>query len=83
MVKSIPIIFIAALTLTGCKEEKSEAWYKKNPEATYSTYSQCLKDGESSKNCEFAMRAALMFSHSGQPEIKHKFIKLFEDKEVN
>lgn len=83
MIKPLIIVLASILTLTGCKEEKSEAWYKKHPDETYATYSQCLKDGEASNNCEFAMRAALMFSHSGQPLVKEKFVKLFEDKETN
>ncbi|ECC1948281.1 EexN family lipoprotein [Salmonella enterica] len=83
MKRIFPVIISTTfiLTITGCKEERSESWYKQHPDETYTTYSKCLEDGEANNNCEFAMRAALMFSHSGSPEVKDKFIKLFEQKE--
>ncbi|EEG1124379.1 TPA: EexN family lipoprotein [Salmonella enterica subsp. enterica serovar Java] len=71
------LITITSLVLSGCNDEKSEAWYKKHPDETYVTYSKCLKNGESSNNCEFAMRAAIMFAQQGKPEIKKKFENLF------
>ncbi|WP_072051755.1 EexN family lipoprotein [Raoultella terrigena] len=76
--KSLPVVLItvSVLLLSGCKDVKSESWYKQHPKETYSTYSQCLKDGEASDNCEFAYRAALMFAH----EKKSEFIELFEQK---
>ncbi len=38
------------ILLSGCKETKSEAWYKQHPDETYAVYTQCLKDGEASDN---------------------------------
>ncbi len=38
------------LVLSGCKETKSEAWYKEHPDETYKVYTQCLRDGEASDN---------------------------------
>ena len=75
----LPIVLITGsiFVLSACKEEKSEAWYKQHPEDTYKTYSQCLKDGEASNDCEFAHRAALMFAHQGKSDFK----ELFEKKE--
>lgn len=53
------------LVLSGCKETKSEAWYKEHPGETYKVYMQCLRDGISD-NGEFAHRAALMFAQTGK-----------------
>ncbi|MFP1821040.1 EexN family lipoprotein [Lonsdalea quercina] len=69
-----------AIALSGCKETKSEAWYKQHPDETYKVYAQCLKDGEASDNCEFAHRAALMFAQIGKPGIKEKFETLFQQE---
>lgn len=66
------------IVLSGCKETKSEAWYKQHPDETYAVYTQCLKDGEASDNCEFAQRAAIMFAQIGKPGIKEKFEILFQ-----
>ncbi|WP_426346109.1 EexN family lipoprotein [Cronobacter universalis] len=66
------------ILLSGCKETKSEAWYKQHPDETYAVYKQCLKDGEASDNCEFAQRAAIMFAQIGKPGTKEKFETLFQ-----
>ncbi|ATX95861.1 MULTISPECIES: EexN family lipoprotein [Enterobacteriaceae] len=68
------------IVLSGCKETKSEAWYKQHPDETYAVYTQCLKDGEASDNCEFAQRAAIMFAQIGKPGIKEKFETLFQQE---
>jgi hypothetical protein len=72
---------IIITTMTGCKEQKSEAWYKSHPNETYETYSECLESGEASDNCEFSYRAALMFARSSNPDVNQKFIDLFKKKE--
>ncbi|HFP9391540.1 TPA: EexN family lipoprotein [Raoultella ornithinolytica] len=68
------------IVLSGCKETKSEAWYKQHPDETYAVYTQCLKEGEASDNCEFAQRAAIMFAQIGKPGIKEKFETLFQQE---
>ncbi|EFM9948133.1 EexN family lipoprotein [Escherichia coli] len=68
------------ILLSGCKETKSEAWYKQHPDETYAVYTQCLKDGEASDNCEFAQRAAIMFAQIGKAGIKEKFETLFQQE---
>jgi len=68
------------ILLSGCKETKSEAWYKQHPDETYAVYTQCLKDGEASDNCEFAHRAALMFAQEGQTGVKEKFEAIFQQE---
>ncbi|GKM25081.1 EexN family lipoprotein [Klebsiella variicola] len=68
------------ILLSGCKETKSEAWYKQHPDETYAVYTQCLKDGEASDNCEFAQRAAIMFAQIGKPRIKEKFEIIFQQE---
>lgn len=68
------------LVLSGCKETKSEAWYKEHPDETYKVYTQCLMDDEASDNCEFAHRAALMFAQTGKPGIREKFETLFQQE---
>lgn len=68
------------IMLSGCKETKSEAWYKQHPDETYAVYTQCLKEGEASDNCEFAQRAAIMFAQIGKPGIKEKFETLFQQE---
>lgn len=68
------------ILLSGCKETKSEAWYKQHPDETYAVYRQCLKDGEASDNCEFAQRAAIMFAQIGKPGIKEKFEIIFQQE---
>ncbi|MCE0247016.1 EexN family lipoprotein [Klebsiella variicola] len=68
------------IVLSGCKETKSEAWYKQHPDETYAVYTQCLKDGEASDYCEFAQRAAIMFAQIGKPGIKEKFETLFQQE---
>ena len=68
------------ILLSGCKETKSEAWYKQHPDETYAVYTQCLEDGEASDNCEFAQRAAIMFAQIGKPGIKEKFETLFQQE---
>lgn len=79
-----PLLTLCALSgviiLSGCKETKSEAWYKQHPDETYTVYMQCLKDGEASDNCEFAQRAAIMFAQIGKPGIKEKFETLFQQE---
>ncbi|HHO8472804.1 EexN family lipoprotein [Klebsiella pneumoniae] len=79
-----PLLILCALSgvivLSGCKETKSEAWYKHHPEETYTVYTQCLKDGEASDNCEFAHRAALMFAQEGNPGVKEKFEAIFQQE---
>lgn len=82
MVKPLFILWAVscAIALSGCKETKSEAWYKQHPDETYEVYTQCLKDGEASDNCEFAHRAALMFAQIGKPGIKEKFETLFQQE---
>lgn len=72
-----------AVILSGCKETKSEAWYKQHPDETYNVYTQCLKEGETSDNCEFAHRAAIMFAQTGKPGIKEKFESLFQQEAAN
>ena len=57
-----------------------QAWYKQHPDETYAVYTQCLKDGEASDNCEFAHRAALMFAQEGQPGVKEKFEAIFQQE---
>lgn len=54
--------------------------YKQHPDETYAVYTQCLKDGEASDNCEFAHRAALMFAQEGQPGVKEKFEAIFQQE---
>ncbi|WP_080206457.1 EexN family lipoprotein [Salmonella enterica] len=83
MKKSFYLISAVVLTIsiTACKEQKSEAWYKEHPTETYNTYSDCLKSGESSDNCEFSYRAAKMFARSDNPEISNKFTELFNKKD--
>jgi ABC-type nitrate/sulfonate/bicarbonate transport system substrate-binding protein len=71
------------ILLSGCKETKSEAWYKQHPDETYAVYTQCLKDGEASDNCEFAHRAALMFAQEGQPGVKENSRRYFSRKLQN
>lgn len=73
-------IMSGILVLSGCKETKSEAWYKEHPDETYKVYTQCLMDGEASDNCEFAHRAALMFAQTGKPGIREKFETLFQQE---
>ncbi|ESL99164.1 MULTISPECIES: EexN family lipoprotein [Enterobacteriaceae] len=73
-------ILSSVIVLSGCKETKSEAWYKQHPDETYAVYTQCLKDGEASDNCEFAHRAAIMFAQIGKPRIKEKFETLFQQE---
>lgn len=68
------------ILLSGCKETKSEAWYKQHPDETYAVYTQCLKDGEASDNCEFAQRAAIVFAQIGKPRIKEKFEIIFQQE---
>lgn len=68
------------ILLSGCKDTKSETWYKQHPDETYAVYTQCLKDGEASDNCEFAHRAALMFAQEGQPGVKEKFEAIFQQE---
>lgn len=68
------------LVLSGCKETKSEAWYKEHPDETYKVYTQCLMDGEASDNCEFAHRAALMFAQTGKPGIRENSRHCFSRK---
>jgi uncharacterized protein YgiB involved in biofilm formation len=79
-----PLLALCAISgvilLSGCKETKSEAWYKQHPDETYEVYTQCLKDGEASDNCEFAQRAAIMFAQIGKPDIKQKFETLFQQE---
>ncbi|HGY2281750.1 TPA: EexN family lipoprotein [Citrobacter braakii] len=79
-----PIITLCVISgatlLPGCKESKSEAWYKQHPDETYKVYTQCIKDGEASDNCEFAHRAALMFAQTGKPGIKQKFETVFQQE---
>lgn len=73
-------VMSGAVILSGCKETKSEAWYKQHPDETYNVYTQCLKEGETSDNCEFAHRAAIMFAQTGKPGIKEKFEALFQQE---
>lgn len=73
-------VISGAILLSGCKETKSEAWYKQHPDETYDVYTQCLRDGEASDNCEFAQRAAIMFAQTGKPDIKEKFETLFQQE---
>ncbi|HDX8709356.1 TPA: EexN family lipoprotein [Klebsiella michiganensis] len=73
-------IMSGILVLSGCKETKSEAWYKEHPGETYKVYTQCLTDGEASDNCEFAHRAALIFAQTGKPDIREKFEMLFQQE---
>ncbi|WP_413732940.1 EexN family lipoprotein [Sodalis sp. RH20] len=82
MSKSLLTLFVASgvIVLSGCKETKSEAWYKQHPDETYTVYTQCLKDGEASDNCEFAHRAAIMYAQIGKPGIKEKFEALFQQE---
>lgn len=82
---SAPLLLIISATFisTGCKDEHSEAWYKEHPEETYVTYTECLKNGEVSDNCEFSHRAAIMFAQIGKPGTKEKFADLFQQKEAN
>ncbi len=82
MSKSLLTLFVASgvIALSGCKETKSEAWYKQHPDETYTVYTQCLKDGEASDNCEFAHRAAIMYAQIGKPGIKEKFEVLFQQE---
>lgn len=68
------------ILLSGCKDTKSEAWYKQHPDETYAVYTQCLKEGEASDNCEFAQRAAIMFAQIGKSGIKEKFETLFQQE---
>lgn len=79
-----PLLTLCAISgvigLSGCKETKSEAWYKQHPDETYTVYTQCLKDGEASDNCEFAQRAAIMFAQTGKLGIKEKFETLFQQE---
>ena len=85
MSKALPFVLITTsmFILTGCKDDKSESWYKEHPDETYQVYSQCLKDGEDSNNCEFSRRAAIMFAQIGKPGVKEKFVELFEQKEAD
>ncbi|HCA9524871.1 TPA: EexN family lipoprotein [Klebsiella variicola subsp. variicola] len=73
-------ILSGVILLSGCKETKSEAWYKQHPDETYAVYTQCLKEGEASDNCEFAQRAAIMFAQIAKPGIKEKFEILFQQE---
>ncbi|WP_413724161.1 EexN family lipoprotein [Sodalis sp. RH16] len=82
MLRSLFTLYILSgvILLSGCKETKSEAWYKQHPDETYAVYTQCLKDGEASDNCEFAQRAAIMFAQIGKPGIKEKFEIIFQQE---
>lgn len=72
-------VMIAGVFLTGCKDEtKSEDWYNKHPDETFTVYSKCLKTGEASDNCEFARRAAIGFAQLGTEEQKAKFAPLMK-----
>ena len=71
------------ILLSGCKETKSEAWYKQHPDETYVVYTQCLKDGEASDNCEFAHRAALMFAQEASPGLRRNSRRYFSRKLKN
>jgi len=74
MSRSLLTLFVASgvIALSGCKETKSEAWYKQHPDETYTVYAKYLKDGEASDNCEFAHRAAIMFAQNRQTRNKGK-----------
>ena len=61
------------ILLSGCKETKSEAWYKQHPDETYAVYTQCLKDGEASDNCEFADLL------KAEEQSKGDLLKVFEE----
>ncbi|VEA68146.1 Uncharacterised protein [Serratia rubidaea] len=82
MLRSLFTLYILSgvILLSGCKETQSEAWYKQHPDETYAVYTQCLKDGEASDNCEFAQRAAIMFAQIGKPGIKEKFEIVFQQE---
>ncbi|MDR5617852.1 EexN family lipoprotein [Arsenophonus sp.] len=70
-------VMIGCVILLGCKEEvKSEEWYNQHPDETYNVYSKCLKDGESSQNCENARRAKNNFVNLGTEEQKTRFSEL-------
>lgn len=74
---TIIMVCISITSLSACKEEKSEDWYKKHPQESFQKYSQCLSSGESTLECEYSHRAALMFAHEGRTEFK----ELFRQKE--
>lgn len=79
------IILSALITsialLAGCKDEaKTYAWYKEHPKETYSVYSDCLKTGEASLNCEGARRAAISFARGQDKELERIFAPLFHKK---
>lgn len=74
-------LVISAGLLAGCKDEaKTYAWYKEHPEETYSVYTECVKTGEASLNCEGARRAALAFSRGEDKDLVQKFTPLINGK---
>jgi len=72
----LALVTFSAL-LAGCKEEaKTYAWYKEHPKETYTVYTECVKTGEASLNCESARRAALAFSRGEDKDLVQKFTPL-------
>ena len=82
MKKIIVLALVAsAALLAGCKEEaKSYDWYSSHPKETYTVYSECVKTGEASLNCEGARRAALAFSRGEDEELVQKFTPLINKR---
>jgi hypothetical protein len=62
------------------KKPNPKPGIKQHPDETYAVYTQCLKDGEASDNCEFAHRAALMFAQTGKPGIRENSRRCFSRK---
>lgn len=81
MNKIILLVLVTSSMLAGCKEEaKTFAWYKEHPKETYTVYSECVKTGEASLNCEGARRAALAFSRGEDKDLVQKFTPLINKK---
>lgn len=75
------VLVTSSVMLAGCKEEaKTYAWYKEHPKETYTVYSECVKTGEASLNCEGARRAALAFSRGEDKELVQKFTPLINKR---
>ncbi|EMX1684492.1 EexN family lipoprotein [Escherichia coli] len=78
----ISVIIIASSISSGCKdEEKSYSWYGSHPDETYDVYTNCLKDGDASDNCDNARQAAIKFAHEeGYRNEEGRFTKIFKNK---
>lgn len=71
------------IVLSGCKETKSEARYKQHPDETYEVYTQCLKDGEASDNCDLPTGQHLCLHRKASPGLRRNLRRYFSRKLKN